>query len=169
MILDILRGTPIWVFALFAFLMYMGAQRLRTRRIDMRRLWIAPAVFIVWGLSGLGGRPDPFAVTLACWLIGGVIGVLIGRVLEPLPQIDWAQRQVLQPASVIPLLRNVTLFATHYLLHVGAFFAPASAHLMRWDAAVSGLGAGYFAGWAIGLLSGRPAARSETAADAARL
>lgn len=169
MMLEILRATPIWVFALFAFLMYMGAQRLRSRRSDMRRLWIAPAVFIVWGLSGLGGRPDAFAVTLACWLSGAVIGALIGRVLEPLPQIDWAQRQVLQPASAIPLLRNVTLFATHYVLHVGAFFAPASAHLLRWDAAVSGLGAGYFAGWAIGLLRGRAAAPSETAADAARL
>jgi len=166
MILDILRGTPIWVFALFAFLMYMGAQRLRSRRSDMRRLWIAPVVFIVWGLSGLGGRSDPFAITLACWLLGAAIGALVGRVLEPLPQIDWTQRQVLQPASVIPLLRNFTLFVTHYLLHVGAFFAPASAHLMRWDAVVSGLGAGYFAGWAIALLRGR---RTPTAADAAGL
>lgn len=154
MILDILRATPVWVFALFAYLLWMGLWRLRTRTRSVRSLWIAPALFIVWGLSGLLGRPGPLPLTLACWTAGAAIGAAIGRRIEPVPLLDLASGTVRQASSAIPLLRNLAVFGAHYLLHVAAAFAPASAaRLMSWDTVVSGLGAGYFIGW--GLLLAR--------------
>lgn len=149
MILDILRATPVWVFALFAWLLWMGVARLRTRVRRVRSLWIAPALFVAWGLSGLHGRAGPLAPTLACWIAGAVAGAVIGRRIEPMPVVDRASGAVGQAGSAVPLLRNLALFGAHYLLHVAAAFAPASAaRLMSWDIAVSGLGAGYFIGWA---------------------
>jgi hypothetical protein len=168
MILAVLSGTPLWVYALFAYLLQAGAQRLRSRRVGLGRLWAAPALFVAWGLAGLAGHPGPFAATLACWLLGAALGALIGRRLEPAPLFDHAGRQALLPASAVPLLRNLAIFGAHYLLHVAAALAWApSLALMRWDAAVSGLGAGYFAGWALGLVR-RRIAHGAAVAGAAR-
>jgi hypothetical protein len=165
MILDILRATPVWVFALFAYLMWMGLARLRTRVRSMRSLWIAPALFVAWGLSGLLGRAGPLAPTLACWIAGAVAGAAIGRRIEPMPSVDRASGTVRQAGSAIPLLRNLALFGTHYLLHVAAAFVPSSAaRLMSWDIAVSGLGAGYFIGWAVLVAQVRRVAPSSSVA-----
>ena len=45
-ILNILHSTPWWVFALFALLMWLGFQALRSRTLPLWRLLITPAIFI---------------------------------------------------------------------------------------------------------------------------
>lgn len=150
MILDILRGTPIWVYALFAYLLWMGVWRLRTRIRSVQSTWIAPVLFIAWGLSGLAGREGPLSSTLTWWIAGAALGVAIGYRIEPAPSVDRATGAIRQPGSAIPLLRNLILFGAHYLLHVAAAIGlGAAAHLLSWDVAVSGLSAGYFVGWSV--------------------
>ncbi|MBO9661518.1 DUF6622 family protein [Dokdonella sp.] len=154
MLVDILRGTPIWVYVLFAYLLWMGAWRLRPRVRNVQSTWIAPLLFIAWGLSGLAGREGSLSSTLACWIVGATVGIAIGHRIEPAPSVDRATGTILQPGSLIPLLRNLAIFGAHYLLHVAAVISPgAASRLLSWDVVVSGLSAGYFVSW--GLLFAR--------------
>ena len=45
--------TPVWVFPLFAYLVWQGIKAMRPRTTAMWRSLVVPAVFIVWGLSRL--------------------------------------------------------------------------------------------------------------------
>jgi len=149
MLVEIVRRTPPWVFALFAYLVWIGIKRLRPRARDVRAVWITPAIFIVWGLAGLWQHGGPLALTLADWLGGALVGGALGAVPAQRLTADRVRGRVLQRASAAPLLRNVVLFGAHYALNVLSAIHPGQrASLMLWDVAVSGLGAGYFAGWA---------------------
>ncbi|MEP7043083.1 MAG: DUF6622 family protein [Dokdonella sp.] len=150
MIVEILHHTPVWVFALFAYLVWIGLSRLQPCVRDVRRVYIVPVVFIVWGLSGLMQRADVLPHAGSNWLFGAALGALLGLLLQQRMQVDHVRGRVLQPASVVPLMRNLAIFGSHYLLNVAAALNPrSSGDILSWDVFVSGLGAGYFIGWAI--------------------
>lgn len=167
----IVQGTPAWVFVLFAVLVWLGAKRLRPRITPLARVWTVPAIFIVWGLSGLlahGGSPMQSA---GHWLLGAAFGAALGAwSLSPdALRFDRRNGLVRQPGSVVPLLRNLAIFAGHYALQVVAATQP---HLrdsaMGWDLYVSGFSAGFFIGWAIRfVLSMRVAPQTDLVAEAA--
>lgn len=145
MMIEILRGTPVWVFVVLAWLLWNGMAQLRDREIAIRRLWIMPVVFIVLGLVGLM-RSDAALM----WLLAGLIAMPFGFYVNARQRIDRARGRVWQAASIIPLLRNLLLFGAHYALQVAAAIQPAQhARIMNWDVFVSGLGAGYFLAWSI--------------------
>lgn len=150
MLIQILRGTPMWVFVLFAYLVWIGVKRLQPGVRDVRWLWITPAIFIAWGLLGLMQRNGAFAQTLTGWLMGATLGGMVGFAPDQRLVVDRVHRRVLQPACAVPLIRNVSIFGAHYGLNVAAKISPALHDvLMNWDVVVSGLGAGYFVGWAL--------------------
>lgn len=150
MILDILRHTPPWVFALFAWLVWMGAKRLQPSTRGLRRVYLVPTVFIAWGLSGLAQRAAALPDAGLHWLLGAIVGVGLGLMLRQVVQVDHQRGLVMQAASVLPLLRNVAIFGSHYVLNVLAVLDPrAAGDILGWDVVVSGLSAGYFFGWAI--------------------
>ena len=145
----ILRGTPVWVFALAGYLAWMGIVRLRPRVTGVRRIGILPVVFVGWGLFGLFRHDGAFAAALADWACGAAGGLLAGYGPRQRLVVDRLRGLVLQPGSALPLVRNLALFGAHYALQVAAAIQPSVREgLMRWDIAVSGLGAGYFIGWA---------------------
>jgi len=150
MLVQILRGTPMWVFALFAYLVWMGVKRLRPGVRNVRGIWWTPAIFIGWGVLGLLQHDGAFAQTVMDWLVGAAAGGVFGAAPRQRMLVDRLHRRVLQPGSIIPLTRNVLIFGGHYLLNVAATMRPALRDvLMNWDVVVSGLGAGYFIGWAL--------------------
>lgn len=148
MILDILRHTPLWVYLMFFGLLAISARRLRGGIRDVRRVAIVPTIFIVWGIVGLLGRHDPVATGM--WLAGAVGGGVLGGLSRPVMQADRAAGEVWLPGSLVPTLRLLLIFGAHYLLHVAAALRPdQAAVLMHWDAVVSGMAAGFFAGWSV--------------------
>lgn len=44
--LDLLKGTPIWVWILFAYLIFIGVKSLKTRSVFIPKLFIVPLVLI---------------------------------------------------------------------------------------------------------------------------
>jgi len=150
----ILSHTPLWVWAMLALLVWLGSLGLKRRRMALRRVAIVPAVFILWGLSGLATRPFD-AVTIAAYWVGGLmIGIALGLTTGPrLLSVDRARREVELPASAWPLARNLIIFFAHYTLTVAAAIVPAQkAVLLQADIAVSGASAGYFIGWFVTVL-----------------
>jgi hypothetical protein len=77
-IAQILSGTPIWVFVLLAYLLWVGASRLKPGVRDLAKIWITPGIFIVWGLFGLFQRPGEFSEVLIRWGVGLVLGATLG-------------------------------------------------------------------------------------------
>jgi hypothetical protein len=150
---NILGGTPLWVWALFLYLMIQGARRLRPRVVDARRLAIVPFIFIAWGLSGLASRPFDAGTIALCWIAGAVFGGILGPLTGPkLLAADRTRTLAHLPGSKAPLIRNIVIFGSHYALNVAAAILPAMAGgLLRADIAVSGASAGYFIGWGVSL------------------
>ena len=147
-ILAILSGTPLWVWALLAGLTGLGLQATRARRVKLRRVFATPLAFVGWGLATLALHAGPTA--LVAWPTAASLGLVLGLAVTRLDGVrgDRALGVVELPGSWLPLIRNLGIFGVRYALAVAAALLPA-AHdrLMLWDLAVSGLSAGYFAGW----------------------
>jgi hypothetical protein len=145
---QILGGTPIWVFALLAYLLYVGVTRLKPGVRDLAKIWITPGIFIVWGLIGLFQRPGNFSEVLIRWGGGLIVGLALGLAFAIPMQADRERRRVLLPGSILPLLRILIIFGSHYVLRVAAAIHPdMSGTYLNWDIYVSGASAGYFMGW----------------------
>ena len=150
---QILSGTPLWVFVLLAYLLFIGATRLKSGVRDLAKIWITPGIFIVWGLFGLFQRPGDFTEVLMRWAVGLVLGIALGLAFAIPMQADHARRRVLLPGSILPLLRILIIFGSHYVLRVAAAIHPdMSATYLNWDIYVSGASAGYFMGWSVRFL-----------------
>ncbi len=102
-------------------------------------MWITPAIFIAWGVIGLLMRSGPLTENLLHWLAAALVGAGVGAVTRVPLQVDPQRNLVVQPGSVLPLIRNVGIFGAHYVLNVLAAIKPEmSAHYMTWDIYVSG-------------------------------
>jgi hypothetical protein len=153
-VIGVVTHTPVWVFALFAYLVWQGIRSMQPRAQPIWRLLIVPSIFIVWGLSRIGFRQDDGWWPLLAWLIGALLLAPLAFFTGPrLLSIDRSKGLVTRAGGPIPLIRNMTVFALQYAVAV-----MAALHLDSHSAgaiigrAVSGATAGYFVGWAVALL-----------------
>jgi hypothetical protein len=152
---DILTHTPIWVFALLAYLIWQGWQSLRPRTQPLWRMLIVPLMFFLMGLSRLVlARNNGWELLLA-WLVAALLFASLalyrgsGRLA-----IDRKNGLVTRPGSPMPLLRNVTVFLLQYAIAVAAAMHLDDVHITAAliGRAISGATAGYFAGRTVSLL-----------------
>ncbi|MEH6414656.1 DUF6622 family protein [Pseudomonas sp. CGJS7] len=167
----LLTHTPIWVYALLALLIWLGAQRLRPRTTSIARVWAVPAIFIAWGLAGLFTHDGGAAAVLGHWFAGALIGVGLGAwSLSPASlSFDHRNGLVRQPGSVLPMLRMLAIFLGHYVFQAIAAASPQLRNgAMTNDIYVSGISAGFFIGWTIRfVLAQRRAPQTDLLAAAA--
>jgi len=145
----IIAGTPLWVFALFAYVILQGYRRLSPQVSTIRRVAVIPALFILWGLYGLSSRPIGLEAVAAAWLPTAALGTMLGMLTSPRSlQVDRSRGLVWQPGSVLPLVRLTLIFGAHYALNIAMAMRPELRHtLILCDIGVSGISAGYFLGW----------------------
>lgn len=149
---QILVHTPIWVFPLFAYLVWLGIKAMRPRTTTIWRSLIVPAVFIVWGLSRLLSGRD-YAWPLAAWLGAAAALLLVGLLTARPIELDHTTGEIKRPGSVVPLIRNVTVFALQYAVAVISAVDPHDATTAAIvGRAISGGTTGYFLGRTIALL-----------------
>jgi hypothetical protein len=141
------------VFALLAYLVWQGLKAMQPRTTPIWRALIVPAVFIVWGVSRIGLGHQGNIWPLVAWIAAALALLPVG-LLTPRPfELDHASGEIIRPGSVVPLIRNVTIFALQYVVAVIIVVDPdgrtAAAVTGR---AISGATAGYFIGSTIALL-----------------
>ncbi len=168
---EVVRHTPPWVFLLLAYIVWMGVRGLGERTLPLVRVAIVPVVFILMGVSGALARRQPWAVAVPAWTIGALVGAVPGALTSPRHIVyDRLARRVRFRGSPFPLIRNLVVFSSQYVLAVVAARGGA-AGVAVWAIAVSGVSAGYFIGWSgafLMRLRGAPAAAlAQTAAEAA--
>ena len=164
MLLEILKRTPVWVFVLFAALVFFGVMQSRTRQITLVRVTILPAVLIGLSLSGLWGTfgANGIAVfAIAAWLTAAAAAVLINRFVGWPRKVAYtaATRSFLVEGSWLPLAVMMVIFFTRYAVNVTLAIQPGLA-ASPWLAA--GVGAAY------GLMSGAFLARALRILSSAR-
>lgn len=146
MILEILGHTPTWVFVLFAIIVVMGANRLRDGERDARRVCLVPILFILFGVLRLSQHDD--AMATSAWLVAAAAGSVVGCMARPALCVAEGRHRIRLAGSAWPLVRIVVIFGAHYFLNVAAVLSfDHRVDFMRLDAAVSGITAGFFAGW----------------------
>ena len=149
----ILANTPPWVFALLALLIWQGCTALRPSSQPLPRMLIMPAVFFLMGLSRLVLGGKSFDLLLVWAGSAAVFAALALYTGLGAVTVDGETGRILRPGSMVPLIRNLTIFVLQYAIAVvtamklGAIWEVAAA-----GQAVSGACAGYFLGWTIALL-----------------
>ncbi len=148
---EIATGTPLWVYALFAFLVFRGIKAMRPGVGPLWRLAIIPAVFAAWGLHDLATQIGFGPETLGGWgaalVTGGAFGWLLTR--HTSVAADKERGWIGLPGSAMTLVVILAIFAVNYTLGVVAAMSPdamATPAFRIVDIAISGLGTGIFAG-----------------------
>ena len=152
----IVSHTPIWIWPLLLYVITMTLRATRVRTAGLTRLLAIPALFIVWGLSGLLTRQSIGLGLGLDWLAAAAVGAaLVFLVGKPVVlAVDRDCRQVTLAGSWAPFIRVTAIFTAKYTLGVTMAVRPDLQDSLSWaDAAVSGFSAGYFAFWAVGLYS----------------
>lgn len=77
LLIDILKGTPWWVYALFVYLVINGVKSLKPHTIPLKKAFILPVIFLVWGLSSLSAKLGTFlnfGLWIGCLAVGAWLG-----------------------------------------------------------------------------------------------
>jgi hypothetical protein len=178
-VVQIVAGTPPWVWALLALLLYLGIRALRPTTGPLWRIAILPTVFFVWGLYGLAASNGLSAQRAVPWLVALAVGTIMGFAIAGLRPIraDRIHGLVHVPGGPFTLVLSLLIFAIKYVfgvLHAMDPAAFADARLWLTELAVSGVLTGMFIGRFAGLwrqyraapdedLSGGPTAERQAA------
>jgi len=162
MLIQILKGTPTWVFVLFFALLAIGYLQSRPRTVTAARLAILPAAFIGFSLYGVVASFGPRPTELLAWASGIGASVLLGRAFKPGAGARWidSSRSFHVPGSWIPLALMMAVFFARYAITARMAMRPALAHLPVFAILASlayGLLSGMFLARALGILALRPA------------
>ncbi len=153
---QIVANTPLWVWPLMVFVLWLGLQGLRPRVIPVWRLAILPAVSLATSLGGIAQSANP-AGAAAGW----------GLALIAFLPLGWAFGQD-RPVRLRPedgklemaggwfaLAFGVSIFAVRYAMGVLFGVLPALRAEPLWiclSGAVGGMVAGIGIGWLANLL-----------------
>ena len=150
MLIHILHHTPLYVWAILAFLVHRGLVAMRDRELDVRKLCIIPAVMLVLSLQDIaaqfgfdGAAPAAWAAGMAAataltWFLGG------SRIAA-----GSTPGSVRVRGSRAPLAMMLALFCTKYAASVWLATHPQARQALPFVAAVSllfGAFNGYFLG-----------------------
>lgn len=149
-LLQIVAGTPLWVWTLFALLVFLGLRALRPTA-PLWRIAILPTAFFVWGLAGVVASNGLLAQRAIPWLAALGAGTLIGWMIAARRPIraDRTNHLVQVPGGAFTLVLGLLIFAIKYafgVLHAIDPAAFADARLWVTELAVSGTLTGMFIG-----------------------
>jgi hypothetical protein len=157
--MDILKhvivGIPLWVWPLFAILIWRGVVARYPRPTSLPRLLLQPAIFFAWAgatfFSRVGKADVASYVFASCLLVAAVWSAAVVRFEEN--RVDSVHDLYELPGSWAPLVRALAILLAKVAIGVLSAFQPQwAAELRVADLAVSALSAGFFLGWTYRLL-----------------
>lgn len=118
MIIEIIRQTPIYAWALLALLMWKGIRATRNHCIAWKDLVIFPIIMIGWSfyMTYLRFSPEAYVFWVGSFALGLFLGPLFIRTLKL--RVDKINKKVELSGSYIPLILMTLIFALRYFLGV---------------------------------------------------
>jgi hypothetical protein len=156
----VLRGTPTWVWALLAGLLWLGFSQTRDREASLLRVGVMPLVMVslaVWSMVSAFSASPMFGYTMLMWMFAAAVTfTLVGMTRAPQgTQFHAVTRSFFLPGSWVPLLLIAGIFLTRYIVNVDIAMQPTLARDGQYTlivAAIYGMGSGIFLGRAARLL-----------------
>jgi hypothetical protein len=126
LLLQILKHTPTWVFALFFGLIYLGYLQSRPRQVSRARLLLLPISMAGLSVLGVWSSFAANAVAFSAWgIVAMVVIVLCLRTAAPASTFYHADSQrFFVPGSWVPLTLMMCIFFTKYAVAVARAFDP---------------------------------------------
>ena len=124
--------TPLYVWAILAFLVYRGVLASRAREVSLRKLCIIPLVMLALSLSGVHGSFGFDVVAPFAWAVGALAGgFLAWSMTNPRKLTPVTERGSMQLAgSWLPLILMMSIFCMKYAVAVSLAIHPAYAHAL---------------------------------------
>ena len=153
MLIQILTHTPLYVWAILAFLVNRGVNAMRDRELEVRRLVIIPAVMLVLSLQDIDTKFGLGGWALAAWaLTAAAAALLAGLSGSARIATGSAPGTVRVRGSRLPLVMMMAVFFTKYVASVTLAVAPQLHHDTLFAIAVCAL-FGVYNGWFAGRLA----------------
>lgn len=141
MMMQILSGTPKWVFVLFIALLWLGLKQMLPRHVGLNRATLLPLAMTGLSLYGVASAFGDQPVALLAWLAGTAIALTAALQLQSSDgiQYDATNRRFLLPGSVVPLALFMGIFLTKYAVGVSIGMRSGLAHDSSFALSVSSL------------------------------
>lgn len=108
---------PVWVFFIFAALVFVGYRQSRTREVGVGMVAVLALSMFGLSLYGVIAAFGAYALALGAWALGLASSVALGRgVFGPRGLVALAASQVRVPGSWLPLALMMGIFAAKFVL-----------------------------------------------------
>lgn len=145
---QVLKGTPVWVWAILIALVVLGVKQLRPRVVSRYSVLIAPVAFLLVGLMAAGRGPMAFSAWAATLLATAAFTFFVWQPTAG-ARYDASSDRLNLPGSVIPMLLMLSIFLLNYVVNVVLAINPALRGEMAWQvgpAVIFGALSGVFMG-----------------------
>ncbi len=124
MVLEIISHTPLWVFAVFAVLVYRGIVATRDRALQAAPLVLLACAFLFLGGQGALAIAHGSAAPLGVWALAFVTSVLVAMKTVPDSMVYGSREAPMQRGSLASLVLILAIFATRYSVAVASAMHP---------------------------------------------
>ncbi|VVN71640.1 hypothetical protein [Pseudomonas fluorescens] len=150
--LDILQGTPLWVYAAYLLLCYYGIKACSSSRESKKSLLITPLILLVWSLFSVNHS----ALSTIFWIGGLAMGSLLAMALFPGKGVELEAdgNGLIIPGTLKILFISQLFFAVKYYTGYQDAVHPeftATTQMLALSGVASGFTVGLFCGRAITL------------------
>lgn len=153
MIQQIISHTPIYVWALLAFLVYRGWLASKDRETSLLKVALIPLIMLGLAVSGIRSNGPLGEAVWALWAVGAAAsGALLWTLSTREIRVDRAAGTISQRGSWMPLGLMLAIFATKYSVAVLSAIHPELAHSLPFATAITLL-YGVFNGLFLGRLA----------------
>ena len=133
---SVVTHTPVWVWAVFALVAFMGYQRTRDRTVEVWRLFLFPVVIVLLQVSGI--VEAGLGITLSAILLGSAAGGTVGWLLEREgATVRLANNRVWLRGEWWSMVQVLLILAVHYGTAVTSAVNPAFASQTWWQIATA--------------------------------
>ncbi len=152
--LDILRGTPLWVYAVFFIVTYYGVIACFKSYESKRSLQITPAIFVIISLASLN-LTQGITIAFFVYALGLFVGWFLASRFYSYHNVECQGRQLILGGTIKVLIVYWCFFAWRYYSGYQTAIHPERAGEMSpivWSAMSAGVISGLIVGRALRLL-----------------
>lgn len=155
-LIQIIKGTPIWVWLILAYLIIKGIGLRKDGVVSVGKSFIVPSFFIIWGLwkvfTGFNYPLETFLMYLLWLVIGSFSGLKMYGVKQTF---YFKNNSFMRAGSLMPMFVILLNFLVKYSLNVLVSINPLLAQELVFNlsyGAISGFTVGLFIGGTINML-----------------
>lgn len=151
--LQIITKIPLFVWPLFAILLFGGLRARKASAVPIVVLLLIPSIFFGWSLFSFFGKYAIDPLVILCWLLCLGVGFSIGFLhMQRLKlKFNRQKKEVEMPGSWIPLMLSMSIFTSKFLVGMMSSMVP---HL---NGSLLFFGLELFATIILGIFAGRGA------------